>query len=850
MASTDDAEDGPSTAKDETGTPASFPPDDATTPKAPQDVHPALSDEIQSLKAKILELEEAAFSINNASSRGFQPGPGPGPPLNPNLEALLPTTTMPSEEHQRMIDFMYKNRKEWETTTGGKAPQSWTTGVDQMYRRHKIHFTPWNQTENAWATMLKGKLQQDIIYRGPEDRYTRPSPFDPKFQGNPTYLDGDDTTVAYAGRDFDRVIDYGSRRERLRQNFEWELDRLFLEEDIQTQRQRKRKKHKQQAEGAEKKEAEMKGAETTLEPNLGLPELKPLYLDWYAYIKPHLQQDEKDALTYGIVDILLGEPIIVVESQAFHQYFGVSSHKLAAYRKPPGYKLPGRPTPAKGPLPERIRITSIHLCKILSKILEKDMLGLQSETESFVLLRPFKSLIYSRQSLLRWCEELERKFSPTTTWKTESPVDLNASSAFSASSEPSASSASLQGKVSEPDEANVGTQPQDTPTFSEGEQAPQDASDDSKDNERKQGVDSAKRAQTDTDENEEGEDDPNDLTKSLLALKHLRCLLEVMNTDILSRRALLREGKCCTVWFSDLWLLFSPGLEVIAKDGNQAYRVTGTNSGKHGISRYSGPRTWKKEDPFRVTCAHIDFDGKYLGPVCRTLEISKFDGERDITSLAVYPLACHPMKRADFTDSEWEGVRDLPEHDRFRQKLIMRGRKFLEVASVKQMYYTGPTLDALEEVESQVVVDFETAFSVNEAIGEKQDWKPELKSLVGSEDFDSSSEDDGDIGCDSGCCDGQSVVDDIDVDDKQRAKYLEKLLPGSRSVNSQPSIAIIPRAIEDLEAEGGTTLAVSDDELVIMSHRVFGFILRSRKWGKQHNHRRSFENGLAKHALK
>lgn len=254
MASTDDAGGGPSTAKDETGTPASFPPDqDATTPKAPQDVHPALSDEIQPVKAKILELEEAAFSINNASSLGFQPGPGPGPgpgpPLNPDLEALLPTTAMPSEEHQRMIDFMYKHRKEWETTTGGKVSQSWRTDrlIFNDVRRHHIPYATWYKTDvdearESWFADLKTDMQKDIINRLPENRYTRPSLFDPKIQDNPTYLDGGDTTVAYAGRDFDRVIDYGSRRERLRQNFEWELDRLFLEEDIQTQRQKNRKK--------------------------------------------------------------------------------------------------------------------------------------------------------------------------------------------------------------------------------------------------------------------------------------------------------------------------------------------------------------------------------------------------------------------------------------------------------------------------------------------------------------------------------------------------------------------------------------------------------------------------------
>lgn len=309
-------------------------------------------------------------------------------------------------------------------------------------------------------------------------------------------------------------------------------------------------------------------------------------------------------------------------------------------------------------------------------------------------MRPFKGLVYSQQALQRWCEALEKKFSPQTTLKTETTVD---SEVLAAS----------QGGMSGPTQTETQPPAQDK-FFAMHKENSADK--------EEEGGKSVRTIPEHIDDKNEEEDDPDDVSKSLLALKHLKCLLEVIDANITSRRTILREGKCRKAWYSDLWLLFGQGVEVVAKDGKQAYRVIETASKKHGITN-SELGNWKKEPPFRVACAYIDFDGKQLGPVCKTFEIHKFDGEKETTSLLVYPLAHHSSKRADFSDSEWELVHTLPEQDRFRHKLIMRGRKFLEMAAVKQMYYTGSTLDALDEVESQIVLGFETALSMNE------DWQ-------------------------------------------------------------------------------------------------------------------------------
>lgn len=138
---------------------------------------------------------------------------------------------------------------------------------------------------------------------------------------------------------------------------------------------------------------------------------------------------------------------------------------------------------------------------------------------------------------------------------------------------------------------------------------------------------------------------------------------------------------------------------------------------------------------------------------------------------------------------------------------------------------TGPTIDVREEVESQVVVDFATAFSTED----RKDWKPQLEMLMGSQDDES---DDKRL-CSAECCLGQSVHDDQYVDESQKMEYIDHLLPHTPGVDTQPSVAVIPRPLDEVRTTIGPEASslIADEDLLIMSYRVFGFILRSRKWG-------------------
>jgi hypothetical protein len=70
------------------------------------------------------------------------------------------------------------------------------------------------------------------------------------------------------------------------------------------------------------------------------------------------------------------------------------------------------------------------------------------------------------------------------------------------------------------------------------------------------------------------------------------------------------------------------------------------------------------------------------------------------------------------------------------------------------------------------------------------------------------------------------------IDEKQRTEYIDSLLPKGEHGDQQPSIAIIPRQLKDLRTGPDKSLAVTTDELLIMAYRVFGFVLRTRKWGR------------------
>ena len=124
--------------------------------------------------------------------------------------------------------------------------------------------------------------------------------------------------------------------------------------------------------------------------------------------------------------------------------------------------------------------------------------------------------------------------------------------------------------------------------------------------------------------------------------------------------------------FEMLWLLFRPGTDVycdIAKDGN--YNACVIKSVSSGI--FGGRRTLLTLDVWSM-----DYDGDKIGRQIYQLLQPMYDGEKEITSLAVFP--CQFWK-----ETPKEGEEDKP----LKMKLEERGKMFFKLAQRQCMDYSG-----------------------------------------------------------------------------------------------------------------------------------------------------------------
>ncbi|KAL7933939.1 hypothetical protein V8C35DRAFT_302826 [Trichoderma chlorosporum] len=776
----------------------------------PQGVAQFVGD-IETLKKKILELEQQAKAASLTHT---------------GQENSTSNERTPEEEYKRMEQCLYKHRKEWETKEG-EGPGGWNLWTFNDYFKDGRH-----------------ERRFQLNYHNYDDSYIRPDPFDPSHRCDDKKADAKADTYT----DFDREIDYGYRRERLRKNFEWEMDRLYLIEEVDKRRNPKEPidAGSEGAKDEEKAEDNESSEELFAEPKLNR-------VSWPAFKEEHSTTEDKSCA----LDILIGDPIIDDDARDYRRWYGHFNPRPRKVEIVRDNKPHEANDNGAGALPERIRIHSTILRHILGNILASnaDEALTNKGYRSIVFVRPFKAIFYCKPALLDWYAALEKRLeeeknkpavidvSKTEESKTEE--DLGTKSGDEPSPSPAIEGSTVE-KLPQEEAQDVKpatkTEEKTEDDAKEAVKVSEEKPEEQKAGEEKGGEEKAEeeeegeeKAEEDKKEDEEDEDKLDNFTKSPTALEHLRCLLDFMDSDITKRVDYLQSRQCRRVFFSDLWLLFRPGMEVIGSDGKQAYRVISVTSAKHRVAApwerwYNSTADDKrKSSAFNITCIYIDFDGKNIGPVTKIFDFKRFDGEKDVTLLEVYPLHLHPIMRSDFDDSLWQEVETLPQDQRYRQKLIRRGAMFLDVAAVKHMYYVGPTLEVRDDVEGQVVVDFETAFSVEDESQKK--WKPLLQPLIGNpsvEDDDETT----DARCRGRCCASDIVYDDTHIDDQQKTEYLNGLLPKMTGLNEQPSIAVFPRSLKELRTGPENTLHASDDELVIMSYRVFGFVLRNRKWAK------------------
>lgn len=511
------------------------------------------------------------------------------------------------------------------------------------------------------------------------------------------------------------------------------------------------------------------------------PEL--MFLGWDAFKDARAQKDGD----CSAIDVLVGDPVVSFDQEAqdsaWWSRWGERKRADGSKTKSDTSAVAahkGRVLAATQltPLPERIRIHSKYITAVL-----EEFRGERISKTSFVMVRPFKALTYYEDKIRSKHTELATKFQGSP-------------------SNPNVEEEALDPEVIQQSESTaIQVQPEKTEAV--GNDSPRSGQGSKADG------DDTSSISSDSDDGE-----PVD-TESDTAFQHLTCLVEFLDT-IRARRQHLLSGSCSKVTFADVWHLFKPGDEVLDKEQRQAYRLLSVNSSGHRTLppwRDLDAEQLDADEPFIVLYGvHITFDGTMLGSVGRHFEIDSFEGEEDVTSLPVLPLRL--IKDQD-SEAPTDGAA-------FRQDLIDRGRMFVKMARSTPMHYNGPLLHPKEEVDSQVVIDFEQAFAFWANVPNFR--KPVIEKLIGKP-----------IGvnlydtpCLASCCAGEQVHEDAYAEQKWNEAYVGTLIPDPSDRTKKPSLAIHPRAIRGQTFD---ETELTDEDLVIMSYKVCGFVLRNRKWG-------------------
>lgn len=505
------------------------------------------------------------------------------------------------------------------------------------------------------------------------------------------------------------------------------------------------------------------------------------------------------------IDVLDGEPDVSFERPVYYNYWEPARTAKAAPVTKQRFSTAAKPNLdvvlGQGPIAERIRINSRHILRILSKIHGEDI---SKDDLPLVMIRPYKGLNYYKKAIREKLLELKAEFGT----KDEG-------------SPPGMLTTETMPKVVEAASANAGG----AAAGEDGGSKPEEAKD--------------------------------EWTFSLTAYEHLKCLVQFMDEQIEKKISYLEKGQFTRISFTDIWYLFRPGVEVVDQTLRQAYRVVNVSSPGHTLfppwrTRWDKEAKAKEETPVVLVCVYIDFDGKNIGPNIRKVRIPRYENEKAVTSLEVFPLRFAEQRISAQTQAASSKKGDEETQMSLRKRLITRGKLFMNMTGFKHMHYNGLTLDTRDEVDSNVVVDFQEAFSYFQnqkraqqeqiqarysedpyqgrfgrqakAAPTKTEWQPELKNILG-EQLDTEFEDET---CTAECCRILNEVYHKDAygETKRNQDYIQRLMPEGRG---EPPPSIYIRPLQEIK---GNEEPLDDAEYLIMSYRVFAFVLRSRKWAQ------------------
>lgn len=216
-------------------------------------------------------------------------------------------------------------------------------------------------------------------------------------------------------------------------------------------------------------------------------------------------------------------------------------------------------------------------------------------------------------------------------------------------------------------------------------------------------------------------------SKDVEELEQLRCYIKFVDERILPfHHQFDREDseKPSKIRHIDLWHLFRLGelVHLPKPPGTDDSGTSATQQNLWRVYRISDVGVPLSEahgsspDCFQVACYYLDYDGSRYGAIGMTFLIHPYTGERDITSLPVYPLkfATDPSLLNVATESGEVFVKHISEkHGSYSGWTLThdpRGEPLLDGR--------GNRIKSPEHIDSEVLVDFKEAF--NHSPG----WKP------------------------------------------------------------------------------------------------------------------------------
>lgn len=319
-----------------------------------------------------------------------------------------------------------------------------------------------------------------------------------------------------------------------------------------------------------------------------------------------------------------------------------------------------------------------------------------------------------------------------------------------------------------------------------------------------------------------------DAAKADFLLQSWKVMIAVMDSDLRPKMELcskISKKALREIAYEDLGYLFKPGDVVLASQDQrlQALAVLATTGGRKLLHDSQERRPASDEEPesffhtsgghspFVVDCFYYDFDGTDFGAILRSITIPKYEGKTPVNRLAVYPESL-----------SGDTNRDL------KTILAERGRKFVQLCSMSataHRTYTGRTLDdPPEEVDSQVIIDAHMAAIVpSDQRPDRAQWMPTLGMTQPTEP------DEREITEAHSNCYRQ----DCGICNNPRNNYVfnHQKFARQQSKDYVTNEEIVNRPFGEAE--------LREHQYMLLPYRVFGFVLRSRKWGKSHSKRTS-----------